>query len=178
MSGCSPLHIEVSGAKWIAHVFIQLSQMIATRKPLEDSASASPVRDSVSRSPDRKSATKPADAWLAGLLSGGAVKVIDIQAAANCAGISMRTVERAKKRLGVKAAKLDMRAGWVWSLPDEDRHKATEQSEQATIPAPGLAASPPGGPALWQVVMVRNDYASAEATPRQLVPLWAVMGRR
>src|SRR5262245_1915803 len=148
------------------------------QRPLEATASASAVGDSAEGSPDRKSATKPADDWLAGLLSAGPVRAVEIQAAAASAGVSMRTVERAKKRLGVKAAKLDMRAGWIWSLPDEDRHKATKQSEQATTPPPKLAASPSAGLAspsaglaIWQVVMVRNDYSSAN--PVLAVPLWA-----
>src|SRR5215831_14540084 len=102
-----------------------LEWFMTEQKALEATASASPVRDSASRSADRKSAGSPADAWLALLLSAGPVKVIDIQAEAKSAGISMRTVERAKKRLGVKAAKLDMRSGWVWSLSVNDHANRT-----------------------------------------------------
>src|SRR6516162_572445 len=102
-------------------------------KPLEATASASPVDDSSNGSPDGKSATRPADTWLADFLSEGPVKSREIQAAAKSVGLSMRTVERAKKRLGVKAAKLDMRAGWIWSLPDEGRRQVIEQSVQVTI---------------------------------------------
>jgi len=149
---------------------------VTEQKPPETTASASAVGDLVNPSRGINGAAKPADAWLARLLSAGPVKVREIQTAAKSAGISMRTVERAKKRLGVKAAKLDMRTGWIWTLPDKDRHKATAQSEQVTIPTPEAPASPQTGPSLWQVAMVRNDYSSAH--PVLAVPLWAVMGRK
>ena len=31
------------------------------------------------------------------------------------------TIERAKKKAGIKAQKLGMKVGWVWCLPAEDR---------------------------------------------------------
>lgn len=157
-------------------VFIQPPKMVAEQMPPEATPSAAPVEGSSKRSPDPARPITPVDAWLARILGAGPVKVIEIQAAAKSAGMSMRTVERAKKRLGVKAAKLDMRAGWVWSLPDEDRHEPIQQAEQATTPTLQLSASPPVGPALWQVAMVRNDHSSAQ--PLLAVPLWAVMGRK
>jgi DnaB-like helicase N terminal domain/AAA domain len=49
----------------------------------------------------------------------------EIQAEARGAGIGWRTVEEAKKQLGVRASKQGFGAGWVWELPedrtDEDR---------------------------------------------------------
>jgi hypothetical protein len=79
------------------------------------------------------SAVSPADAWLASLLSAGPVKVREIAAAAQAAGMSMRTVERAKQRLGIKADRLGK--GWCWSLP-QDRHdeQATPATQTATEP--------------------------------------------
>src|SRR5262245_3338927 len=71
-----------------------------------------------------------ADAWLETLLRTGPMNVRDIEAAAAGAGMSMRTVERAKKRLGIKADRVGK--GWCWSLPQE-RHEAT--APQAPVPA-------------------------------------------
>ena len=145
----------------------------------EAPASVSAVSDGAKPIQESASAVSPADAWLADLLNGGPVNVCDIEAAAQAGGMSMRTVERAKKRLGVKADKLDMRSGWRWSLLDEGRHEPIPQeAAQTTTPTPEPPAAAPAGPALWQVAMVRNDYAPANTTRLQLVPVWAVMGRR
>jgi len=131
-------------------------------------------------------AISPADAWLASLLNAGPVNVRDIEAAAQAGGMSMRTVERAKKRLGVKADRSGK--AWCWSLP-QDRHEQSPQQQRSagnngTQPPPASDASSdplpiqPPGPAVWQLAMVRDDHPSRNASLARAVPLWAVMGRK
>jgi putative DNA primase/helicase len=55
--------------------------------------------------------------FLADLLASGPQRVADIRKAAEANGHAWRTLERAKRELGVKAAKSDMRTGWTWELP-------------------------------------------------------------
>lgn len=63
--------------------------------------------------------------FLTGELANGARRVVDLKAEADDAGISWRTVERAKSKLGVRSEK-DHAAGgeWRWEMParaDKDR---------------------------------------------------------
>jgi hypothetical protein len=65
---------------------------------------------------------RAADEWLRELLADGPALVRDLQAAARAAGLVWRTIERAKTRLGVRAALLGYGpAGrWQWRLPETD----------------------------------------------------------
>lgn len=60
------------------------------------------------------------------LLGGGPVPVKQIKADAAGAGHAWRTVERAKKSLGVEAVKVGLKDGWVWRLGAEDRQEITK----------------------------------------------------
>jgi hypothetical protein len=63
-------------------------------------------------------AVEDAAAWLRGLLSGGACKPVrDIESEAAAAGLSWRTVARAKERVGVVTVKGGFGAGWGWRIP-------------------------------------------------------------
>ena len=108
------------------------------------------------------------DQWLMNRLEAGPVKVREIAIAAQAAGMSMRTVERAKRRLGIKADRSGK--GWCWSLP-QDRHD--EQATPATSAAQpsSVASGPP-----FSLGLVRSRYGSIE--PPRVVPLWAAMGRK
>jgi RNase P/RNase MRP subunit POP5 len=55
------------------------------------------------------------------ILVGGAVSADDVRKQARAAGISDRTLDRAKARLGVRARKRGFSSGWEWYLPDEGR---------------------------------------------------------
>ena len=59
--------------------------------------------------------------FLKALLAYGPVAVRLIKEDARGAGYSWITIERAKKKAGIEAQKLGMKAGWVWCLPAEDR---------------------------------------------------------
>ena len=94
------------------------------------------------------------DAWLAGLLIEGPLAVREIETAAKTAAVSMRTIERAKKRLDIKAVKVDK--VWYWGPPpvQNDIGIVAEETIDPTVqvaPEPG----PRSGPAPWPAAMVR-----------------------
>ncbi|MCP5409467.1 MAG: AAA family ATPase [Chromatiaceae bacterium] len=71
----------------------------------------SPVNDS------EAPALRDAEEWLLHELRLGSVKTKELQKLARDAGISWRTVERAKTSLGVKARSPQFSKGWEWYLP-------------------------------------------------------------
>ena len=65
------------------------------------------------------SARNEAEDFLRETLANGALSVLRIEAEAKTAGLSIRTVRRAKETLGVKASKTGLGGGWCWSLPQD-----------------------------------------------------------
>ncbi|WP_339487839.1 AAA family ATPase [Pseudomonas sp. EL_65y_Pfl2_R95] len=84
---------------------------------------------------EETSEQEDAEHFLLGILSAGQVPVKQIKADANGAGYAWRTIERAKKSLGVEAVKVGMKEGWVWQFGTEDRQETTKT---ATVFAGGL----------------------------------------
>lgn len=82
-----------------------------------------------------RSALEEAKDWLSGELVAGARPAKNIQAEARAAGISSRTLERAKSVLGVKAIKTA--GGWAWELP-QDRQGRQERQERHPRNSGGL----------------------------------------
>jgi putative DNA primase/helicase len=80
----------------------------------------------ITEEPEERDAREEAAAWLKELLKGGPVEAKRIPSDAKAAGISWRTVERAKARLGVKSHKRDFAVGWWWSLPEGSRAHTRE----------------------------------------------------
>jgi hypothetical protein len=62
-------------------------------------------------------AIEDAEAFLLDTLRNGPVATRDIQQAARAHGHAWRTVNSAKKQLGIKASKGGFEAGWSWELP-------------------------------------------------------------
>jgi putative DNA primase/helicase len=62
-------------------------------------------------------ASAEAEDFLRDLLAAGPVPAKQIRADVEAAALSWSTVKRAKARLGIKADKAGMDAGWSWSLP-------------------------------------------------------------
>jgi putative DNA primase/helicase len=71
-------------------------------------------------------------AFLTDLLANGEVSAKQVKAAASDAGLSWRTIERAKKSIGAVAAKTGMQGGWVWKIP-EDRQKKPKDAYLETL---------------------------------------------
>jgi putative DNA primase/helicase len=64
------------------------------------------------------SALAEAEQVLAAVLADGPVSATEARRQCREAGISDRTTDRAKAALGVRAAKVGLRQGWVWQLPN------------------------------------------------------------
>jgi rubrerythrin len=79
-----------------------------------------------------------ASEFLEALLSGGPVSVKDIQREAREAGVSQRTLDRAKADLRVRAKKSGL-GGWYWELPPKDAKSATEERQRARAKTPDLS---------------------------------------
>lgn len=69
---------------------------------------------------EARSAREEAMEFLQEELYDGPAPVTDLRKAAQRDGHSWRTVERAKRALGVKAEKSALAGGWKWSLPQKD----------------------------------------------------------
>ena len=69
---------------------------------------------------DRKAAAE-AEQFLREKLSHGVVPAKDGEEHARALGITPRTLDRARKKLGVIAEKSGLKEGWTWRLPDEGR---------------------------------------------------------
>jgi putative DNA primase/helicase len=78
------------------------------------------------------SALDDAEDWLSDALSDGPMPAIELSELANSEGISQKTLQRARKKLGIKPAKLGMKEGWVWSLPSK-MAKAAEDDHQNNV---------------------------------------------
>ncbi|CAJ0689571.1 hypothetical protein LMG18102_01132 [Ralstonia mannitolilytica] len=76
-------------------------------------------------------ALEDAMAFLRSLLDTGPLSSNQIKADAHGAGYHWRTIERAKKKLGIEARKLGMKGGWVWVLPDRARDEERERRHSA-----------------------------------------------
>lgn len=68
---------------------------------------------------DERSQRDEAMEFLAGVLAGGPVQAADIRREANGAGISWRTIERAKADLRIRSVKNGFSGAWAWALPEK-----------------------------------------------------------
>jgi hypothetical protein len=77
---------------------------------------------------EARSELRDAMDWLRDFLSAGSVPSGQIKAAAVKAGLSWRTVRRAKDALGIKPEKAGFDEGWLWQLPPEDGQESPKVS--------------------------------------------------
>lgn len=89
-----------------------------------------------------ESTVADASEFLREMLKSGPVKVNELKAEANSAGLSWRTLERAKAELDVIAERVSEgnagKGAWVWKLDDEGK-SAKRKSASPTPPTGGLA---------------------------------------
>lgn len=62
------------------------------------------------------------------ILLDGPMQVVDVNSEAKSAGISQKSLRRAKEKLGIKSKKGGFKGGWVWSLPG---HEGAQVDEDA-----------------------------------------------
>lgn len=103
---CPSISFElgVTGFRWAGVSSITADMLLAPRQGQED-----------------RNAEDEAASWLEEMLSDGPVPARDIKRAAGDAGLSWRTVERAKARLSVRSGRSSMgntgAGAWLWELP-------------------------------------------------------------
>ncbi|MBI5197057.1 MAG: AAA family ATPase [Nitrospirae bacterium] len=110
---------------------------------------------SIPVSQEERSAVEDAQVFLRDLLEGGPVIAKEIQKQARGAGIAEKTLQRAKKTLGVVSKKLDSsfteKGGWSWELPQDGQNVpkvVTKNNDHlgrnlTTLGEEGPHASPP-----------------------------------
>ncbi|WP_082577610.1 MULTISPECIES: AAA family ATPase [unclassified Massilia] len=104
--------IETTHAVWEGTIEGTAREILGSVEYVEDDASGE---------------QQDAEQFLHDLLIDGPVPTKQIKADALGAGYSWRTIERAKRDLGIEAIKAGMKVGWEWHLPKtaknaEDRH--------------------------------------------------------
>lgn len=95
--------------------------------------------------------------FLRSLLETGPMAVKAIKADATGAGYAWRTIERAKRELGVEARKAGMKDGWAWALPAKFRHEDDEP--RRSLSGGGLQES-------WRssrITRVRGEVKTADS---------------
>ncbi|MEO5346865.1 MAG: AAA family ATPase [Magnetococcus sp. YQC-9] len=81
------------------------------------------------KQPGQASALDDAKAFLAELLRGGPVLAVDVADAVRGHGLSMDTIRRAKKEMGVAVDKKGNQGAWRWVLSDFDKFEAPDEFE-------------------------------------------------
>lgn len=84
---------------------------------------------------EEKTDTEWAVEVLQNVLSNGPVQVAEINKEAKQAGISPKSLRRAREGLGIKPRKTDFKGGWVWSLP---QHEDAPKGEDAPSENEGI----------------------------------------
>jgi hypothetical protein len=91
-------------------------------------------------------------AFLQDLVGAGPVAATEVRERAETAGVAVRTLKRAKRRLGVRSMRRG--TGWFWSVPQKGGHempmiedsKGAKESRTGTLESGGAAPTGPGGP--------------------------------
>jgi ABC-type cobalamin/Fe3+-siderophores transport system ATPase subunit len=94
-------------------------------KPIEVTANQILAQENDSQT----SAVDEAIEWLESFLAKGPMLGGKVKVEARTAGISSRTLDRAKKKLGVKSVPEGQQGRWVWRLPESDSVKTVANTE-------------------------------------------------
>lgn len=90
--------------------------------------------------PEERSAVEDAAEFLRALLANGPVPSKRVRADADGAGHSWRTIQRARKALGIEVVKAGLRGGWEWRLAPKNA-KTPEECQEKTLAAFGNVGS-------------------------------------
>ena len=101
---------------------LRLSDAMASLKP--ECAARQPAASAIDS--QRQPAVARAAQWLEDILATGSMEADAVRMLADADGISHRTLDRAKKAMGVKSVRQGFcNASWFWVLPVEDRQAVT-----------------------------------------------------
>lgn len=67
--------------------------------------------------------------WLQDVLAKGLAKAVDVKKQATADGVALRTLDRAKAALGVKATRQGFGGAWVWALPAHSAPSLPEERQ-------------------------------------------------
>lgn len=93
--------------------------LIETSRVLWESGAVAVTADEVMTpqgDPEERSATDEAQDWLRTLLKSGSMKAAEVQKEARHAGISEKSLRRARERIGIKPYKREFSGGWWWGI--------------------------------------------------------------
>ncbi|MBM0232885.1 AAA family ATPase [Micromonospora sp. STR1_7] len=95
-------------------------------------------------SADDRDDRNDAAAWLRGYLldNAGEAEAGSVLKAGEKAGFQKHTLQRARKRAGVKSEKAAFDAGWMWRLDDEGDTKMTKATEHGALSSSSPSLSP------------------------------------
>jgi putative DNA primase/helicase len=99
---------------------------------------------------EEKSATDEAREWLEDLLSQGAMSAAKIRECAKQAGISRKSLLRAKDKLKITTNKQGFSGGWFWTLPAQESPTITEDDRTQNRGTLGPLGEPPKNPHLHE----------------------------
>lgn len=90
----------------------------------------------------RRTKREEATEWLRDFLSRGPVPAQEVIAESKSAGLSVRTLERAKRAAGVHTQKEAFGGGWVWSLSSSSQDRQVHAEDCQTPSGGGLGMNP------------------------------------
>ncbi len=112
--------------------------------PIDGSARDLLGNDDEGDPPGEHGAMAEAADFLCGLLSSGSVGAKDVYRHAADAGVARRTLQRAKRKLGIKAVKTQFDGHWEWRLPgDADPKDAKGSKHESKAPLAPLVSMCP-----------------------------------
>jgi len=107
-------------------------------EPVDVTAGEALAREADGADAGERGATADAEVFLRDALAGGPRKAGDVQRDARTAGLAVRTLARARERLGVRPVKMGG-GPWLWALPAEDGVRCQAPTVGILAPCPAEA---------------------------------------
>jgi 5S rRNA maturation endonuclease (ribonuclease M5) len=132
-----------------------------------DRSVADILRDRGKNSEEARSDLDEAADWIAMFLTEvvgtGYAPAAEVIRAGEAAGFHKHTLQRARKRRGIRTSKADFGGGWVWAIREDDRQGNQDYVSQETA-----SSSPPPSPSGETVP--EPDYSTLIETVESLLP--------
>jgi hypothetical protein len=125
-----------------------LTGTIETSRVVWDAAPVTMTADqAIAAQGDQEDRSELADAieFLRQELAGGGVLSRQLRKAADGGGLAWRTVQRAKRALGVVSNKQGMQGGWLWRLPEQTESEECQESPKSATQYEWQPSDSPGG---------------------------------